>query len=138
MKPFETQKIRNGILRRKKKQTLTIREKKTIITEYLSEDGKYHKMSFEMIAREEDISDSTIHRIMRKRMFQWIIDMRQKRIPLSGPFIKQKALRVNETYKVPNFKAKHSWFRHFTKKMKISLRKRVGHSDYADKDAAKH
>lgn len=164
MKPFEPQKIRNMALQRKKKRTLTIREKKALITEYLSENGKYHQMSYDMIAREEDLSHSTVKRLIRnsdqimateaaidrkmfrtrttveleKHLFQWIIDMRQKRIPLSGFFIRQKALRMNDVYKIPNFKAQHSWFRYFTRKMKLSLRTRVGHSDFADKDAANH
>lgn len=144
----------------KRKKTLTLIEKKALLAAYYDPKGKYYKKTAKAIAMREDVSESTIIRILHKKdvilatetsakrkqfrtrktedlemyLSQWVVDVRQKRIPLRGSFIRDQALKYNEVYKVPNFKAKHSWYRYFTKKIKLPLSRRVGNPD--DMEAA--
>ncbi|XP_021706484.1 tigger transposable element-derived protein 1-like [Aedes aegypti] len=82
---------------------------------------------------------------MEKALVLWIEDNTQKRIPISGDMIKQKALNIyallkNElpstSEKQPEFKASNGWFSKFSKRYSLRNIKMAGESASADDQAA--
>lgn len=57
---------------------------------------------------------------LEKVVVQFIIDSRQRHIPLTSKIICRKAIRVSEKMKIENFKASDCWFRRFKKAHKAN------------------
>ena len=49
-------------------------------------------------------------------VFKWFQDVRGKNVPLTGPLIREKALKFAEMLEVENFQASVGWLNHFRNK----------------------
>lgn len=69
---------------------------------------------------------------LEKSVLQWFQQCRQENIPISGPFIKEKAKKFAVSFGIEDFKASDGWLHKFKKRHGIGQQKMSGESAAVD------